>query len=147
MAITRGREGKMKEATMREDKDAGEPLRLARQPCSEDEIRNRPLRAFLNETEEAKWHEDADIRQMNRHDYIRALIMGQVTKVVYRGHQADPRLIEELNRLGNNLNQALVYVHADTTRQTDWENLCELLEQTLLHVMFGPEIGEAEDVH
>lgn len=132
---------------MSEEKNVDNPVRLARQPCSEDEIRDRPLRAFLNETEETKLNGDAEARQMNRHDYLRKLIMGQITKVVYRGHQADPRLIEELNRLGNNLNQALVYVHADTTRQTDWENLCELLEQTLLHVMFGPEIDEAEDVH
>ena len=124
------------------------PVRLARQPCAEHEIRRRPLRTFLNEQEEAKWHSDADARQMNRHDYIRALIMGQTTEVVYRGHRADPRLIEEINRLGNNLNQALVYVHAGTTRETDWEQLRELLEETLLHVMFGPvEEGEHEGVY
>lgn len=132
---------------MSEEKNGDNPVRLARQPCSDDEIRDRPLRVFLNEHEEARVNEDSKTRQMNRHDYVRALIMGQTTKVVYRGHQADPRLIEELNRLGNNLNQALVYVHADTTRKTDWENLRELLEQTLLHVMFGPEIDEDEDVH
>lgn len=123
-------------------------VRLARQPCLEHEIRDKPLRVFLNEREEEKLNEDAAKRQMNRHDYVRALIMGQTTKVVYRGHHADPRLIEELNRLGNNLNQALVYVHAGTNRETDWEQLREHLEQTLLHVLFGPIVEEdCEDVH
>lgn len=127
--------------------DGIKPIRLAREPCPSDEIRRRPLRAFLNEREEAKLEADASARRMNRHDYVRALIMEQTTEIVYRGHRADPRLIEELNRLGNNLNQALIYVHAGTTRQTDWEALRELLEQTLLQVMFGPEVEEGGDVH
>ena len=133
---------------MQEKDEKDGPLRLARQPCPLHEIRKLPLRVFLNEGEEAKLKRDSEARQVNRHDYVRALIMGQTTTVVYRGHQADPRLIEELNRVGNNLNQALVYVHAGTTRETDWEALKELLEQTLLHVMFGPVIEEEqEDVH
>lgn len=133
---------------MQSDDENAIRLRLARQPCLEHEIRNRPLRAFLNEREEAKWHRDAEARQMNPHDYIRALIMEQTTEVVYRGHQADPRLVAQLNRIGNNLNQALVYVHAGTSRETDWARLHQLLEEALLQVVLGPVVEEErEDVH
>ena len=115
-------------------------VRLARQPCSEEDKRRRPLRVFLNKGEEEKLDADAKARRLNRHDYVRQLIMDQVTTTVVRGHQADPRLLEELNRIGNNLNQAVLYVHAGTKRQTDWEGLRNQLEDVLLTVLFGPEI-------
>ena len=126
------------------EQDETPPVRLARRPCPEEEIRNRPLRVFLNETEERKLNADAAERGLNRHDYVRALIAGQTTKTVVRGHAADPRLIEELNRVGVNLNQAVKYVHAGSTRETDWDALREQLEEVLHAVLFGPEVEDEE---
>ncbi|TWU59619.1 plasmid mobilization protein [Crateriforma conspicua] len=133
---------------MKVENQEAKPLRLARQPCPEHEIRNRPLRAFLNEIEETKLNSDAEARRMNRHDYLRKLIMEQVTTVVYRGHQADPQLLNDLNGLANNLNQIAMYHHIDSPRRQRIDAILEQIEEVILQLLFGPVVEEErEGVH
>lgn len=121
--------------------------RLARVPCDPHELRKRPLRVFLNEREEAHLNANASAIGLNRHDYVRMLIMGHVPEVIYRGRTADPHLLESLNRIGNNLNQAVRDMHADSKRKHDWEQIRQLLEDVLLQVALGDEQIETSNVH
>lgn len=110
------------------------------------ERRTRALRVFLNEAEELQLRENAAKAGINRHDYVRALITGHKPQARGGGHY-DPRLLHELNAIGNNLNQAVRDMHAGSTRHHDWEALRALLEQAILKVALGPESGNDSDVH
>lgn len=122
-------------------------IRMARVACAAHELRKRPLRVFLNEHEEAHLNANAMAVGLNRHDYVRTLIMDHVPEVIYRGRNADPHLLEALNRVGNNLNQAVRDMHADSKRKHDWEQIRVLLEDVLIQIALGDEATEERDVH
>lgn len=122
-------------------------VRMARVACEPHELRKRPLRVFLNEHEEAHLNANALATGVNRHDYVRMLIMGHAPEVIYRGRAADPHLLEALNRVGNNLNQAVRDMHSESKRKHDWEQIRQLLEDVLLNVALGPEQTEESNVH
>ena len=122
------------------------PQLYGRPPVDPAERRTRPLRVFLNEAEELQLRERAAQAGINRHDYVRALIAGH--KPAARGGGGfDPRLLHELNAIGNNLNQAVRDMHAGSDRKHDWEQLRALLEAAIIRVALGPECGEDSHVH
>jgi len=121
--------------------------RLARVPCEPHELRKCPLRVFLNEHEDAQLNANAAAVGLNRHDYVRMLIMDHVPEVIYRGRNADPHLLESLNRIGNNLNQAVRDMHAESKRKHDWEQIRQLLEDVLIQIALGDETIEESNVH
>lgn len=104
--------------------------------------RTKPLRLFLSEAEDAKLREDAAATGMNRHAYVRALVAGR-TPSAKTGGGYDPRLLHELNAIGNNLNQAVRDMNSGSDRMHDWEQLREELQAAILKVA----LGQDDDVH
>jgi len=115
--------------------------RFGRPRINPAERRTKPLRMFLNEAESAQLRENAAAVGMNRHDYVRALIAGHKPQAKSGGY--DPRILNELNAIGNNLNQAVRDMHAGSQRRRDWEALRDLLQTALLQVA----LGDDSDVH
>ena len=108
------------------------------------ERRSRRLRVFLNDAEEMKLKADAKAAGLSVPDYVRAVIAGKKLFVRGTSSPADPRLLNELNAIGNNLNQAVRDVHAGSRRSHDWEELRDMLESVLVKVAMGLD---SEDVH
>ena len=107
------------------------PHRLGRPRKPVDELRTEEVRARLSLAEKQQLLEDAQAAGLSEAEYIRRLIAGH--KPQGRG-QSDPRLLFELNAIGNNLNQAVRDVHAGSTRQHDWQDLRRRLEEILVKV-------------
>lgn len=122
------------------------PQPYGRPRIDPSERRTRPLRVFLSESEERRLRENASAAGMNRHDYVRALIAGHKPRA-RGGDGCDPRLLHELNAVGNNLNQAVRDMNAGSTRRHDWDALRGLLEQAILKVALGPDSQDANHVH
>lgn len=107
--------------------------RLGRPKIDPSQRRTKRRPIYLNDAEDAKLREDYAAAGMTRHDYIRALINGY--KPTARTVSSfDPRLLNELNAIGVNLNIALRDVLSASRRVHDWEQLRELLNDTILKV-------------
>ncbi|WP_437186771.1 plasmid mobilization protein [Planctomicrobium sp. SH668] len=104
-----------------------------------DELRNVELRLYLTLPEKERIEEDARTAGLRPAEYIRRLIAGHRPASIESRSSGNPRLLLELNAIGNNLNQAVRDIHAGSTRQHDWENLQGLLEIALQRVAYGDE--------
>lgn len=120
------------------------PQLLGRRRKDPAERRNVRLQLFLNDAEETKLKADAKAAGLSVPRYVRSLIDGKKLFVRGTSSPADPRLLNELNAIGNNLNQANKYGHIGGDRQADWDELRDMLESVLVKVALGLE---SEDVH
>ena len=112
------------------------PQRLGRPRKSPDELRTAEVRTFLTIAEKQKLSDDAATAGMRPAEYVRQLIAGHRPKAMAT-KSCDPRLLLELNAIGNNLNQAVRDMHAGSERKHDWEQLRDLLEAVLEKVVSG----------
>lgn len=119
------------------------PQKLGRPKIDPAERRTIPLRLFQNESEYLKLREDAASTGMSIHDYVRALIAEHKPAIRGGGRGVDPRLLYELNAIGNNLNQAVARMNAGSTKRHDWDALRLLLQDVILKVA----LCEEDDVH
>jgi len=80
--------------------------------------------ARLTPTERAELEKRAAAEGVTLSEYVRGVIVGHLR--VTRARAADPRLIAELKRIGNNLNQIARHVHTHGVREVAL--LAELVE-------------------
>ena len=116
----------------------GRPHRLGRPRKSPDELRTAEVRCRLTPAEKLKLTEDARACGLSAAEYVRRLVLGH--KPCGRG-ECDPRLLYELNAVGNNLNQAVRDVHAGRQRHHDWDELRNDLRRLLDKVALGDGVG------
>jgi hypothetical protein len=113
------------------------PQRLGRPRLAPDELRTEELRLYLSLAEKQRLDEDAHVAGMRPADYVRRLITGHRPAAIESKSFGNPRLLLELNAIGNNLNQAVRDLHAGSTRHHDWDYLQQLLQAALERVAFG----------
>jgi len=104
-----------------------------------DELRCEELRLYLTLPERQRLDEDAREAGLRPAEYIRRLIAGHRPASIESQSVGNPRLLLELNAIGNNLNQAMRDLHAGSSRQHDWEELHGLLEIALQRVAYGDD--------
>lgn len=113
------------------------PQRLGRPRKSADELRTAEVRLYLSAAEKARLETDAHAAGMRSADYLRQLIAGHRPVAIEGSSIGNPRLLLELNAIGNNLNQAVRAMHVGSRRKHDWEQLRALLESVLERVALG----------
>ncbi len=113
------------------------PQRLGRPRLAPDELRTEELRLYLSLAEKQRLDEDAHAAGVRPAEYVRRLIAGHRPAALDRSPFGNPRLLLELNAIGNNLNQAVRDLHAESTRRHDWDYLQQLLQAALERVAFG----------
>ncbi|WP_437186707.1 plasmid mobilization protein [Planctomicrobium sp. SH668] len=104
-----------------------------------DELRNIELRLYLTLSEKERLDTEAHAVGLRPSEYVRRVVLEQRLTTIERCSTGNPRLLLELNAIGNNLNQAVRDVHAGSTRQHDWEELHGLLEIALQRVAYGDD--------
>ena len=123
------------------------PHRLGRPRKAPDELRTEDVRARLSIAEKLKLTADAERCGMSEAAYIRSLIAGHTPQAAGR---SDPRLLNELNAVGNNLNQAVRDMHAGRRQKQDWETvrkqLVDVLERVALAELNDDPRRESRDV-
>ena len=112
------------------------PQRLGRPRKSPDDLRTEEVRTFLTMSEKQRLSDDATTAGLRPAEYVRQLIAGHRPNA-RASKSCDPRLLLELNAIGNNLNQAVRDMHAGSERKHDWEQLRDLLETVLEKVVSG----------
>ncbi|QDT37682.1 plasmid mobilization protein [Stratiformator vulcanicus] len=110
------------------------PHRIGRPRKTVEELRTEEVRARLSLTEKQKLTDDARTAGLSEAEYVRRLIAGHKPQGSGR---CDPRLLYELNAIGNNLNQAVRNLHAGRTQRESWEELRRQLEEALTKVAIG----------
>jgi hypothetical protein len=116
---------------------AGRPQRLGRPRKAPDELRTEELRLYLSLPEHQRLEEDALAAGLRPPEYVRRLVAGHRPAHIEQLSFGNPRLLLELNAIGNNLNQAVRDMNAGSTRRHDWEELQGLLEICLQRVAYG----------
>ena len=112
----------------------GRTQRLGRPPLPAIDLRTEEMRLYLSLAERQRLEEDAETAAMRPAEYIRRLIMGHKPAAIENRKFGNPRLLLELNAIGNNLNQAVRDMHTGSQRKHDWEQLRSLLESVLERV-------------
>ena len=113
------------------------PQRLGRPRKNPDELRTEELRLYLTLAEKQRLDEDATAAGLRPAEYMRQLIDGHRPTQLDSPRFSNPRLLLELNAIGNNLNQAVRDIHAGSRRQHDWEQLRAMLEDVLIRISIG----------
>ena len=128
----------MRTAALRHAEEA--PLvkrRLGRPPKDPAERRTERVDVFFSPAERAKLAEDASACGVTPAAYIRRLVAGS-RPAPPSERATDPRLLLELNAIGNNLRQALGFVDRSAPARADWESLDRLLRRTLSKAALTP---------
>ena len=116
---------------------APRPQRLGRPRKPVEDLRTAELRLYLSLAEKERLQADARSAGLRPADYVRELIAGHRPAILESQAHGNPRLLLELNAIGNNLNQAVRDMHAESTRRHDWEELRRLLQSALERVIWG----------
>lgn len=104
--------------------------KLGRPPKDPAALRTERVDVFFSVSERLKLSADATACGMSPAAYVRKLIAGhRPSAQTDRG--ADPRLLLELNAIGNNVQQACGLMQQGTTAKAEWRQLRRLLEETL----------------
>lgn len=111
--------------------------RLGRPRKTPDELRTEELRLYLSLAERQRLDEDAAAAGLRPSEYVRRLISGHKPAAIDGRSVGNPRLLMELNAIGNNLNQAVRDMHTGSQRRHDWEYLHGLLQTALRRVAYG----------
>ena len=115
------------------------PQRLGRPRKAPDELRTEELRLYLTLAEKQRLDDDAQAAGIRPAEYVRQLIDGHRPATLESRPYGNPRLLLELNAIGNNLNQAMRDLHAGSRRQHDWEQLRDLLQDVLIRIALGED--------
>jgi len=107
--------------------------KLGRPPKDPADLRTERVEVFFSLAERLKLAEDAQACGLSPAAYIRKLIAGH-RPVAQADHAADPRLLLELNAIGNNVKQTLSAIQSGTQSKADWRQLKHLLEDVLARV-------------
>lgn len=118
---------------------AQRPQRLGRPRKSPTDLRSEELRLYLSLSERQRLEEDAQAAGLRPAEYVRRLIVGHRPAVLDSRPFGNPRLLVELNAIGNLLNQAVRDMHIGSPRWHDWQHLHGLLETALQRVAYGDE--------
>lgn len=113
------------------------PQRLGRPRKTPDDLRTAELRLYLTLAERQQLDEDAHAAGVRPAEYVRRLIAGHRPAAIAGKTSANARLLLELNAIGNNLNQAVRDMHAESTRQHDWEELRSMLQAALERIIWS----------
>jgi hypothetical protein len=122
---------------------------MGRPRKQDSERRSAVVKADLTLAEKDYLREQADKAGLSEAEYTRRRVLGFAVKSAPASGAADPALISEINRLGNQLsalgnltNQVALYLHTDRSLRPEWENLPaeikaarQLVENTLDKVL------------
>jgi len=104
--------------------------KLGRPPKPPAERRTERVDVFFSIAERLKLNRDAQACGLSPAAYIRELVAG-FRPVAQAEHSADPRLLLELNAIGNNIGQTLQAIKPDNPAKADWRQLKRDLEDVL----------------
>lgn len=111
--------------------------RLGRPRKAAAERRTERVDVFFSVAERVKLAEDARACGMSPAAYIRKLVAGYRPSA-QAGHAADPRLLLELNAIGNNLGQLLAAMDLKNPDKAAWTDLKRNLQDVLQAVALEP---------
>lgn len=104
--------------------------KLGRPPIDPADRLTERVDVFFSIAAKLKLAEDAKACGLTPAAYIRKLVDGY-RPTAKAEHSADPRLLLELNAIGNNLGQTLREIKPDNPAKADWQDLKRLLESVL----------------
>jgi len=115
--------------------NANQPAKrkLGRPPKDPADLRTDRVEVFFSLAERLRLAGDAQACGLSPAAYIRKLIAGNCP-VAQAYHVADPRLLLELNAIGNNIKQTLSAIQSGAHGKADWRQLQLLLEDVLARV-------------
>lgn len=107
--------------------------RLGRPPKDPADRRTERVDVFFSVAERVKLDADARACGLSPAAYIRQLVAG-FRPTAQAERSADPRLLLELNAIGNNLNQTLAAMKHDHPAKEEWRELRRHLQDVLQSV-------------
>jgi len=107
--------------------------KLGRPPKDPADRRTERVDVFFSIAERLKLGEDAKACGLSPASYVRKLVAG-FRLTAQAEHSADPRLLLELNAIGNNVGQTVRAIKAGTEAKADWQQLKRDIEDVLQRV-------------
>jgi len=104
--------------------------KLGRPPKDPSERRTERVDVFFSIAERLKLNADAKACGLSPASYVRKLVAG-FRPTTQAEHAADPRLLLELNAIGNNVGQTMRAIKVGTQSKADWQQLKRDLEDAL----------------
>lgn len=104
--------------------------RLGRPPKAPAQRRTERVDVFFSVAERVKLNEDAQACGLSPAAYVRKLVAGY-RPASQAEHTADPRLLLELNAIGNNLGQTLTAMDSDHPAKAAWRQIKRDLQDVL----------------
>ena len=104
--------------------------KLGRPPLDPAERRSERMEVYLSVAERLKLTEDASACGLSPAAYIRKLVAGY-RPTAKADHAADPRLLLELNAIGNNIGQKLAAMDRHNPAKAAWHELKRELQDVL----------------
>lgn len=109
---------------------------MARPPKGRDDQRSETLRCRMRPAEYLRIRQAAERAHLSLSDYARAMVLtGQVT--IRQTQSLDPEALEQLRRIGINLNQAVHRLHATGEIPPELASAAAIVEAYILGIIDG----------
>lgn len=107
---------------------------MARPPKGRDDQRSETLRFRMRPAEYLRVRQTPEKAQLSLSDYARRMLLtGQVT--IRQVHSMDPEIVDQIRRIGINLNQAVHKLHATGKIPPELASAAAAVEEYILGII------------